>query len=143
MPNTDSLIDVADQLKILLEQYQTTLGIADVYYGDQVLVPRTPTVCVEPLEKVRELAGVSDRTENTIQVGIMIYHGQVTSSQITRRECDVFAEQVEKVLHLDRQLGGLLIYGFCNRLESGYAERNGALMFSSRLTYQGLTKTRL
>lgn len=138
--NTDSLEEIVTHIVDFLEN-KTELGLQDVYYGDQTVIPRTPCLAVEGVEKVRELKGIPFQTENTFQVSLLLYHAKVQSNEMTRKQCDAHAHEVEAALHEDVTFEGLVIWGFVRRIESGYATRGGNLMYASRLTWEGLTKT--
>lgn len=122
---------------------------ADIYFGDQDSIPRTPSICVEPGEKTRTLQGVSQMTKNEFEIYLMVYHNRVQSVQQTREECDQLAYEIEKWLHADLQLAlgvpatPALIHGFVRQNESGYAVKNNTLYRSARLTYMGENKTSL
>jgi hypothetical protein len=127
---------------------EANLGIAVTYYGDQDMLPVTPAVCIEPSDKVRTLAGAPNMTENVFEVFILVYHSKVQDMQVTRREVDALAYQIEKLFHLDLQLknGGpdpRVIHGFIREVESGYALKGTTLYRAARLTYFGKNKTSL
>ncbi len=146
MPNTDSLVAVTDAIIAKIESKIVLLGlasVADVTYGDQQKIPRTPFVTVESGPKTRELTGIGGkgRTDNRFTVFILGYISNIRTIQTNRREADLFGEQLELYLHEDVTLGGLIIHGFVTSIEPGYSTRSGELMRVVRLTYQGLTKT--
>jgi len=120
----------------------------DVWYGDQNTIGRTPSVCIEPDEKQRTLEGAPNMTVNEFTVFILIYHNKVQDMQITRKECDVLAYEIEKLIHQDLQLlnGGStprLIHGFVRSNESGYVYKGNTLYRVARLTFYGKNKTSL
>jgi hypothetical protein len=120
----------------------------DVYYGDQDRIPRTPSVCLEPGDKNRELEGSPNMTKNQFQIYILIYHNKAQDIQLTRKECDQLAYDIEQYIHQDLQLknGGTtpnVIHGFIRANESGYTFKQGTLYRTARLTYYGLNKTSL
>ena len=146
MPNTDSLYTVTKAIQTLLQANYVALELdrpEDVTYGDQDKIPRTPFLCVESGPKTRTIdgKGASGRTENNFTVFIMCYISNIRSVQENREDADLFAEQIEALLHSDVQLGGIVIHGFVTSIEPGYATRSGALMRVARITWQGLTKT--
>jgi len=144
MPNTDSYVTISQYIKDLLAN-NTTLGLQDVWYGDQQLVPRVPAAAVEPGTLRRSLGGVSPGgvTENYIAVYVMVYHAGIKDTQTTKKECDEHAEKIITALHADLTMGGLVIHGFCTEVDPGYATRGGELFFATRIQWEGLTKTRL
>ena len=121
---------------------------ATVLYGDQNRVPTTPTICVEPGETNRTLAGVPKRTENQLVAYIIIYYAKVDTNQQTKRDTDKYAEGI--VRYLDDNLtlelngdGGIVIHGHVTNINPGYTFRNqgSTLMNTVRLTWVGKTKT--
>lgn len=143
MVHIDSLATFAQNVKDLIDANALALGIKAVYYGDQNKIPVVPAVCVEPTMKSRQLAGAPRMAENRLEVYVLIYHARLQDVQVTRKECDEFAEDVERVLHADAQLSGTVIHSMVEALESGYAKRSGTEFRSSRLTFAALTKTLL
>lgn len=151
-PYPASIVAIADLLVTKIAGNATNFIIpftdADVYYGDQDRIPRTPSVCVEPGNKDRALAGAPNMTQNEFTVYILIYHNRAQDIQLTRRETDQLAYDIELYIHQDLQLknGGStpnVIHGFVTANESGYATKNGTLYRAARLTYHGMNKTSL
>ncbi len=120
-----------------------TLGLEDVWLGDQTKLPRTPSVAVEPGESRRELNGAPRRTENTFILYLMIYHNKLQDSQVTRLEAQQFSEVVESFIHADPRLGGLVIHSLVTANESGYANRENTLLVTNRLTLEARDQTQL
>src|SRR5262245_37428517 len=98
---------------------QVTLGLADVFYDDQKQIPRTPTLCLVPDGKKRELAGVggSGRPENRFSFYILLYVSKVADTQVNARDALVLAETIENYVHQDITSGGYLVHGFCTEVE--------------------------
>jgi hypothetical protein len=122
--------------------------VARVYYGDQLRIPATPTVCIEPSNRVRNLEGVPNMTRNEFEIFILIYCNRVIDTSSNRRDADRLSYDIEHFLHQDLQLlnGGTvpnLIHGFVRNNESGYTVKDNTLYRSARLTYFGLNKTSL
>ena len=143
MANTDSLETFTQAVFDLLTGHASDLGVQDVFFGDQAKIPSVPSVCVDPLNKRRELQGVPRMTLNTMQVHVIIYHARVADVQVTSRESLQVAEGVEALLHSDAQLGGLCFHSMCSAVEAGYSTRSGTLYRSTRITFEGESKTSL
>jgi hypothetical protein len=143
MPVTAKLSVVTQAIVDLLVANAVPLGVgtSDIYYGDIEKVPRSPSIAVEPVERPRELAGVSMQVENAFTVYIFVYVLGIDSSQDLRKSCDVLAESIEDVLHTNKKLSGLLIQSWVTNFESGYAVRGGVLLKCVRLTWNGVSKT--
>lgn len=145
MTLTDRFTPVTEKVFEIIDIAKTDLGIEDVYYGDQELLPRMPSVTVESGTYSRELAGMGGKgmTENMLNVFVMVYYGKVQDVQSNSREADALAEKLMDVLHTDVTLDGLVIHGHVATIEPGYATRRGVLMRSARITWQGLSKTQI
>lgn len=148
MPLSDRLTPIVLNTVDLLRQPANlaSLGIreqGDVFYGDQMLIPRTPAVCVEAGPLNRELSGIGGkgRTTNTITVFLLCYIARIQDMQLTRREADEFAEKIMDILHQDVTRSGLVVHGFVTGIEPGYATRGDTNMRAARITWTGMTKT--
>lgn len=130
----------------ILEANQTALGLTDVWYGEQLRIPRTPCIAVESGNVTRELAGMAQpggRTVNTFTIYVIGHLSILQDVQISRKQVDELMEAVEAVLSADTSWGGTVIHGYPTSYEPGYSTRQGESFRSGRLTLQGITKTRL
>jgi hypothetical protein len=140
---TDNPTVVGEYFFDLFDARAKDLGLdpeKGLFYGDQQLIPTTPTICVEPGPLNSILDGAPFVLLNTFTIYIMVYHSKVQDTQVTRKECDQYAYAIRKTLLEDKPLGGLVIYGFVTDIEPGYANRNGQLLRTSRITWQGQSK---
>lgn len=154
-PLSDSTLAIAQRFFEILDLNKATLGIQDVWFGDQDNVPRTPSVCVEPGVKRRELQGIPDMTLNTIDTFFLVYHSPVGETQQARRDTIQFAEGIERYLHINHlnlfaaDGSQLTIHGFCSDMDPGYAYKGstspgrGTLYNAVQITWTSTTKTRL
>jgi len=126
-----------------LEANKATIGqgIEDVFYGDQLMIPRTPTLCLEPDGKRRELQGVPRRTENTYTMYIILYVSEVQDTSKNARDALVLGEAVEDFLHADPTMNDLVVHSFCSELDPGYRTRQGTRYRACRITFQATNKT--
>jgi hypothetical protein len=134
MVQTSSLPVLAQYLLDKVETDKVSLGVVDVFYGDQNRFPNYPTVCVEPSDKDRELHGAPRRTQVDTTIYILIYHGKVQDVRQNLKECDILAEAVEALVHADPDLGDQVIHSLVTRVESGYATKADSIVRASRLT---------
>jgi hypothetical protein len=141
--HTDSIVVVVDYMIDKFKSNAGALGLKEVFYGDQELIPATPAITVEGQRKTRELETTSHRTMNNIGVTMMLYHSGMQDTQVTQRDVEVLAEQVEALLHQDVVLGGLVIHGHVVEIEPGYADRSRVLLRAARIVWRGRTLTRL
>lgn len=125
---------------------QTALALADVLYGNHNDIPRSPTVVVIPGLKTRQLVGVQGpggRVENDLIVYIDIHDSKVKDETTQRLVLDKKAEEVEKKIHEDVTMGGLIIHGFVHSWDPGQAFFQSGEFRSVRLTYSGRSRTLL
>jgi hypothetical protein len=136
---SDSPVEIVEALMAVVEAAPGQLGFGAVYYGDQAVIPVTPALCVGMAGMDSELA--VSRLDHELFVYLLIYHGKIQDVQQNQKEADQLAEELRLLLHEDPQLGGRVIHGFVQRLESGYARRENSLMSMHRLTWFARTRT--
>jgi len=144
--NTEFTSVLAVAIQKIITDNMLTLGLKAVMYGDQNQIPLSPTALVVPGPRRRDLAGVSapgGRVDNWLTVFIDILSSAVGSESDERLKLDQISEKVEKKLHEDVQLGGLLIHGFVNEWDPGLSYLQGGQFRTSRLIYIGRSKTYL
>lgn len=146
-PNTDFTSVLAAYIYDLIVANKYDLGIEDVLYGNNNMVPRNMTVVVTPGRKVRFLQGVSapgGRVKNELTVLIDVITSDVLSGEKDARlATDQLAEAVEKLLHADTTMGGLLIHGFVHTWDPGETFINNSMYRMVRMTYTGESRTYL
>jgi hypothetical protein len=145
---TDSGLVIAQRLQVLLDAAKVTLGIADVWFGDQTLLPHTPALCIEPGRKQRLLKGIPDLTQNSIDTSLLLYHSAISETQANRVQAIQTAEAVERFLHINhfnlQNAAGdqIVVYGFITDMDPGYAYKNTGTLYSAvQMTWSALTKT--
>jgi hypothetical protein len=120
------------------------LGLQKVWYGDDdELIPETPAVLIVPSTKDRELTNTGHTTLNSFHFVLTVFHSRLTSSNVTRKECDALAEALEDHLHANKRLNGLLLHSHVQRSEYGVAARGTVLMKATRLTWIAQSQTRI
>jgi hypothetical protein len=144
MPLTDSIAVVTEYLydKFNVQAVKDTLGLVDVFYGDQALIPRSPALCVEPGPKIRDFHGAMRRTDNTITVYLIAYHSEIRSTETNQREVVELGEAIELIVHQDKTLGGLVTESHCSQVVPGYAKK-GQPMRAIRIVVEASTLTML
>lgn len=150
MPNpTYHNQDIVQAVYDLLVAAAPSLGIAsnngvyDVYYGDQVNVPRTPAICVEPAAMRRELQGASNppRMLNSFNVLIMVYLQELGGIQKLNKDKDLLLDKIQDALHADYTLGGKVLFGYCSDIDPGYAVRSNVLMRCGKISFTATNKS--
>jgi hypothetical protein len=129
-----------------LETYVNTanLGLQKVWYGDDdELIPETPAVLIVPDGKERELTNTGHVTLNSFKFILTVFHSRLTSSNVTRKECDALAEALEDHLHENKRLNGLLLHSYVRLSEFGVAARGTVMMKATRLTWVAQSQTRI
>jgi hypothetical protein len=142
---TDSLTVWATWVRNFLddEAWRTGVGIEQVMYGDQEKIPVVPLVCVEPSGKRRDFNGAPRRTQIDFEVFVLIYYGTIQDTQINRAQTDAIAELVEARLHNALTCDGLVISSLVSELTSGVANKGGAMMRATRLTFTARSQIHL
>lgn len=140
MTLVDNIVTFSKNVQALLETNKAILGLSDVYYADQNRIPRTPTACVEPSTKTRDLEGLPRRAQTVMQCVVLVYHNPISSSQVAAPELDDLTEHIETVLHLDARMGGTVTDSMVRTIEYGYASRNNTLFRTSRIVFEAQVK---
>lgn len=150
-PNTDSSLVIAERFYQILNSNKAALGLSFVAFGDQNLIPETPSLMVEPGTKRRDLRSASDHTLNEIDTYFLIYHSPVgpSSVQNSRRENMAIAEGVERYLHrnhlrlydVDIPATQLTVHGFCVEMDPGFQAKQNTLYNAVQMTWRSTTKT--
>lgn len=147
MTTTSATSTITQALVDLMITNKTALGLKDVFYGDQNLIPKVPSLSVEPGARSREYTQTGLQTTVDLIEFIMIYHGGYRDVQVTKKATDVLAEAVEAVLHLNRtQIGTadqLVVHSLVTSVEPGFAERGKQIFVVHRLTWEALVKERI
>lgn len=143
MALTDNIVTVADAVKARLESNATSLGLKGVWYGETKLIPYTPAVSVNVNYKNRELIQTARTTKVTFELEIYIFHSALDAPGVTKRDCDLKSEEVEAVLHTEPTYGGILIHSFVYNTAPGYYQAGAKMLRTSKIRWQGVSKTRL
>jgi len=134
-----STFEVCDALYQMLSEAKEELGLEDVWYSPQALIPRYPCIILEPRPRRRRF-NATHRWELTFEVSILLYHGKVDSSEVNHRANELQAGLVENFLHADPNrltLNGLVVMGFVVNAEPGLVNRGDVMITATRLTWQG------
>lgn len=147
MTTTSATSTITQALVDLMVTNKTTLGLKDIFYGDQNLIPRTPSLSVDPGPRLRDYTQTGLQTTVELTEFIMIYHSQYKDLQTVKKATDVLAEDVEAVLHLNRTEIGtgsqLVVHSLVTSVEPGFAERGKQIFVVHRLTWEALVKERI
>jgi hypothetical protein len=143
MPLTASAEVIANAIMNAIRAQMASLGIQQVYYGDQTQLPQTPAVCVSPGNKMREFQGASLTTMNTFETYVFVYYGKIQDVQQNLHAAQTLADAIEPVVQTDQTLGGIAIWTLCIQNEPGMINKMGSLMMGNRMTFQSASKTRL
>jgi hypothetical protein len=112
------------------------LGINDIFKGDQLKIARTPTVCIEPTTKRRQLVGAPRRTETEVEFDLLVYHSRVDDNQRNREDLDILADGIEEVIHKDPTMGGLVIHSMVSSMDPGYSAKGSVFYRAYKITVQ-------
>ena len=142
MPLTDYNSVVAQALVDLLKDNWSGIGVLekrDVYYGDQLLYPRFPSVAVEASPQERELQQTGLQQRIRFSMAILAVHGGLKGLSERRKDTDEFAERVVDQIHTDRTLGAIVINGNISSIEPGFVSRGGSLLVTHLIAWTGLS----
>lgn len=146
-PHTHKSTVLAKAIEQKLVDNMGTLGLLDVLYGDQLMLPKSPAAVVTPGVKNRPLMGVSapgGRVENRMTVFIDVLSQDALSSEADARlQLQQLAEDVEDTLHEDVTMGGIIIHGYVNIWDPGTTFIQASKFRTVRMTYIGISKTYL
>jgi hypothetical protein len=142
MALTDLMSVVTSALIEILEAEKAAYGIRQVFDGDVSIVPETPSVAVIPGQKNRELYGAGLMTKVDLSVALMIYHNRLQETQKTQREVIELSEGIEELFHRhgNQTLGSLVIFGMFTMVEPGYADRQGTVLRTTRMTWEAQSR---
>jgi hypothetical protein len=143
-----TLNEVSTYFVDILNERKSNYDLYDVFYGDQDRIPNTPSVCVEPGTKERQVQRIPKGTDITITIYLIVYHYQIATTEEIRSNVDVIAEMIESDIHTDPYLRGfgstdMCISSLVTRIESGYRRKNNSLFRSSILTIEVQTREQL
>lgn len=146
MAHTEFTTVLAIAIRDILVNNQQALGLASVLYGRQLQIPYSPTAVVQAGPKRRELAGgqgPGGRVDNWFRVYIDIHSMKVNDEATESLAVEQVAESVEKQLHADTTVGGIIIHGFVTDWDPGQSFFQNGEFRTVRLTFTGRTKTQL
>lgn len=146
MPLTDKASVVAQVVLNLLSDNKDSLGLDEVYYGDQLNIPNAKCAAVRVGRKTRERAGAAGpggRMMNYMPITINVYNSTVTDEASARLIVDQLAEAIEDLLHQDITLGGVILDGFVSEWDPDPVFRTGSMFRVVQLTFQARSKTNL
>lgn len=126
------------------QQNKADLGLADVFFGDQALLPRTPALCVEPDAKSGNV-NPTRKAEYEITFYLLVYYDKIQDSISNRKGLLALCDALETLYNSDQYLGidamsGLVIHNYISRVESGYVAKGQSLMTAARMTWTGKTQ---
>jgi len=143
---------VARAIKDFIDLNKDSLGVKQVFYGDQQTFAKYPSVCVEPAITTRELSGMPYQTDNLFTINILMYFASLQGTEMIQEVCDDLSESLADALNKESidvqfaggtRFGGIIISGHVSRSEYGYKMLGDKLVRANRLIWIGMTKTRL
>ena len=73
---------------------------------------------------------------------LYLHHGRVQSSEVSRKETDSLAEQLEDLLHAKLTMDENVIFGFVTLVDSGVSTRGDVMLRTTRMTWEATSKER-
>jgi hypothetical protein len=142
-PRTKYASVVADGVRNYFTERMDDLGIAAVYYGDQMRVPLSPTLCVEPATINRIVNNTGCATENEFALNVILYDARLGDVEGIQFDLDKLAETVMDEINDLGQLDGRVIYIHATAIEYGYLIKSNRLLRADRIIVTAKTKTEL
>jgi len=102
-------------------------------------VPEFPAVMLESGLKSRSIAG-THRFDVTLTVTMLLIHGKLQSSTITKEETERLAESIEDVLHEDHTLNGRVVFGYVTSILPGTTRITDVMYRATRIVWEALSK---
>lgn len=121
--------------------------LGSLFYGDQDKLPTTPAVCVEAGTTSRTSVGAQRLTTHNHECFILVYHSKVQDVETNKLESEQIAEGIAKELDRNPFLvgpngeEGVVIDGYCSRIDPGYAVKEGTLYKAVRIQWNGISRT--
>lgn len=146
MSHTDDDTEVALAIRDLLVTNKVTLQLDDVLYGNHNLIPRASAAIVTAGGKTRQLAGVSapgGRTENNLLIAVQLHWSRVGDEETERIAADERGTALERLIHTDTTIGGLVIHGYITQVDRGDSIINNSMFRSVIMQFVGITRTYL
>lgn len=146
MALTKSSTAVAEALVNLFKDNFVAAGLNspdDVYYGDEVKIPRYPSIAVQPSVQTRKFTSTGMKVDIDFTTFILVYHSSLSSPSELKREADERTEAIIDLLDQNRNLGGIVINGLVSSSEPGAVDTGGSLVRASRLTHSALSKVHI
>lgn len=142
MVSSDSSVLTQEVVDILAGD--ASLGLMNVYYGDQAAIPFTPSVTVEAGTKQREHNQTGLQYTVTVPIYIMLYHGKAIDVSTLRKEADELTESIQNRLLQYRKLNysgtDLVTSSLVTSVEPGFGTRNNVQFFIHRLTLECMVR---
>jgi hypothetical protein len=148
MTHTDNIVVLSKAIRDKIEANKSSLGINRTFYGDQATLPTTPSLCVEPGEKSRDLSGAPRRTMVSITIYLLLYISHIATEQANREKSDLLAEQLEDFIHQDPYIKDAngedrVIDSMVTKVEFGYQNKRDSLYKTAMLTIEAKVQTQL
>ena len=141
MPLAQKCSEIASYIEGLLETNKVSLQLADVWFGDQQLLPHTPSACVIVGATEFTSAGSPRRVQADFEVQVLIYHCKLQDQQVTELECSQRAEATAALLNAIITGHGILVGSFVTKIEPGFVDKNNGQTWykTSRVTFSGFS----
>lgn len=141
---TDKITLVTQKIYDIVDANKAALQLRSVFYGDQNLIGKVPAACIESGPRESSLAvAPSYKVPHVFNVFILIYHAELRSKEVTKKECEEVAEAIEAVINANKNLDGLVLQGNVVGIDPGYAVRSGTMFRATRMQWQGTSQTRI
>lgn len=143
---------IAKRIELLLQHNidnGNSLGINDLIYGDQDRIAQDRTVCIESGDTTSPLAGVPSMVQRQHECFILCYYARYDNEELRKYDAEQFANGIEDYLNQNLTLAlpdgsdPIVTHGWVVSNSPGYTYKQNSLIKASRLTWNGISKTRL
>jgi hypothetical protein len=134
---------ITDAITDLIKAQAGPLGLKFVGAYNEKRVPRYPAAVVAPGNQAKTIAGIP-KFDVEFSVDIFVYHADMTRTHAGRSKEDLeLVEQVEAVLESDKQLGGLVIFGYVASQSPGLIQSRTSkteIIVGTQLEWVGISR---
>jgi hypothetical protein len=134
---------VADGVRNYFTERMDDLGIAAVYYGDQMRVPQSPTLCIEPATINRLVNNTGCAAENEFALNVILYDARLGDVENIQYTLDQLVETVADEINELGTLDDKVIFIHALAIEYGYLIKSNRLLRANRIIVTAKTKTEL
>lgn len=122
----------------------TILNLSHVFYGDQLLIPSSKVLCIEPDTRVTNITGANRLTEVDMTIAFILYYDKVQNYESNRSACDLLTDQIAHKLNSLNDIEGQVVHSYVSRISPDYTRKTNENIYAiSRIEFIINTRERL